>query len=58
MFLVERYIKNIKFKNTNFIKSLELKYLKKYCNNIFIDKTRYIDEKEMLDNYWRGNDII
>lgn len=48
MFLIERYIKNIKFKKTNFINNIELKYIKKYCNNIFITNNKYITEKEAL----------
>jgi len=50
MFLIERYIKNITFKNNNFIKNKKLKYMKKYSNNIFIINNKYIDEKEMLIN--------
>ena len=50
MFLIERYIKNISFKNNNFIKKKKLKYIKKYSNNIFIINDKYIDEKEMIIN--------
>lgn len=52
MFLVERYIKNINFKKNNFINRLELKYIKKYCNNIFINDNKYIAEKELLLKYF------
>lgn len=47
-FLLERYIKNIKFNKNNFIKKLDTKYMKKYKKNIFINNNKYIDEKEML----------
>ena len=50
MFLIERYIKNITFKNINFIKKNNLKYMKKYKKNIFIINNKYIDEKEMMIN--------
>ena len=50
MFLIERYIKNISFKNNNFIKNKKLKNMKKYSNNIFIINNKYIDEKEMIIN--------
>ena len=60
MFLIERYIKNISFKKTNFIKKDNIKYMKKYKNNIFITNNKYIDEKEKIfefltlykHNYW------
>ena len=48
MFLIERYIKNISFKKNNFIKKYNIKYMKKYKNNIFITNNKYIDEKEQL----------
>ena len=48
MFLIERYIKNISFKKTNFIKKDNIKYMKKYKNNIFITNNKYIDEKEKI----------
>lgn len=50
MFLIERYIKELRFNKNNFIKKLDLKYMKKYKNNIFILDKKYIDEKEMLLN--------
>ena len=56
MFLIERYIKSIKFKNNNFIKRKDIKLMKKYCNNIFVNDNKYIDEKELLlkyFNYWQ-----
>ena len=51
MFLIERYIKNISFKKNNFIKKYNIKYMKKYKNNIFITNNKYIDEKEKILNY-------
>lgn len=50
MFLIERYIKNIRFKKINFINNLNLSYMKKYCKNIFIVNNKYIDEKNVLKN--------
>ena len=52
MFLIERYIKSIKFKNNNFIKRKDIKLMKKYCNNIFVNNNKYIDEKELLLKYF------
>ena len=49
-FLLERYIKDIKFKKIHFIKNMDVKYMKKYVRNIFIYSNRYIDEKEALQN--------
>lgn len=49
-FLLERYIKDIKFKKIHFIKNMDVKYMKKYVRNIFIKNNRYIDEKEILQN--------
>jgi len=56
-FLLERYIKNIKFKSNNFIKNINLYKMKKYYNNIFIYKNKYIDEKEALSlkYHWQLN---
>lgn len=51
MFLIERYIKNISFKKNNFIKKYNIKYMKKYKNNIFITNNKYIDEKEKILKY-------
>ena len=51
MFLIERYIKNISFKKTIFIKKDNIKYMKKYKNNIFITNNKYIDEKEKILKY-------
>lgn len=50
VFLLERYIKEIKFKKIYFIKKVDVKYMKKYVRNIFIKNNRYIDEKEILQN--------
>lgn len=50
VFLLERYIKDIKFKKIYFIKKVDVKYMKKYVRNIFIKNNRYIDEKEILQN--------
>ena len=50
VFLLERCIKDIKFKKIHFIKKVEVKYMKKYVRNIFIKNNRYIDEKEILQN--------
>lgn len=47
-FLLERYIKDIRFKNTNFIKKLNYFKMKKYCCNMFIHENKYLDEKEAL----------
>lgn len=49
-FLLERYIKDIKLKKNNLINKLDIKYMNKYKNNIFINNNRYISEKEMLSN--------
>lgn len=49
-FLIERYIKDVNFKKINFIRKLEVKYIKKYAKNIFIKNNRYVDEKEVLAN--------
>ena len=47
-FLVERLVKEIKFKKNNFINKLNLNKMMKYRNNIFIIDNRYISEKEIL----------
>lgn len=50
MFIIERYIKNIKFNNINFINKNNIKLMKKYSKNIFIINNKYIDEKEIIKN--------
>ncbi len=50
MFLIERYIKNINYKNINFINNNNIKLIKKYSKNIFIINNKYIDEKEIIKN--------
>ena len=50
IFLIERYIKDVNFKKINFIRKLEVKYIKKYAKNIFIKNNRYVDEKEVLSS--------
>lgn len=57
MFLIERYIKNINYKNINFINNNNIKLLKKYSKNIFIINNKYIDEKDVIKNklYSRTN---
>lgn len=47
-FLLERYIKDISYKKNNFINNLDLKYMKKYINNVFVTSNKYISEKELL----------
>ncbi len=47
-FLLERYLKNIKFKKNNIINSTNIKKTKKYCNNVFLKNNNYISEKEIL----------
>ena len=47
-FLVERLVKEIRFKKNNFINKLNLNKMMKYRNNIFIIDNRYISEKEIL----------
>lgn len=49
-FLVERYIKDIKFKKNNFIIGNTVKNMKKYMKNIFIIDNMYISEKEVLED--------
>ena len=53
LFLVERYIKNIKFKKDNFINSNKISKMKKYLRNIFIIDNEYVDEKDMLKKYYK-----
>lgn len=48
MFLIERYIKNINYKNNCFIDGIHIDKMKKYVNNVFIYKNKYIDEKDVL----------
>ena len=48
-FLIERYIKNIKFKKNNFIIGNTVKNMKKYMRNIFIIDNIYFSEKEVLE---------
>ena len=47
-FLVERLVKEIRFKKNNFINKLNLNKMMKYRNNIFIIDNKYISEKEIL----------
>ena len=49
-FLLERYIKNVKFKKNNFILGNKVNNMKKYRNNVFIINNKYLCEKEMLIN--------
>mgnify|MGYP003571399677 CR=1 FL=1 len=53
-FLLERYIKDIKFKNNNFINNNNIFKMKKYLNNIFIINNRYVSEKEVLSKYFNN----
>lgn len=52
-FLIERYIKNIKFKKSNFINSNKLYKMKKYLKNIFIIDNKYVDEKDILKMHYK-----
>ena len=52
-FLIERYIKNIKFKKSNFINSNKLYKMKKYLKNIFIIDNKYVDEKDVLKMHYK-----
>lgn len=54
-FLIERYIKNLHFNKNNFIKNLNVKYMKKYKNNIFILDNKYVDEREVLNSFLLKN---
>lgn len=47
-FLLERYIKNIKFKRNKFINGNDISKIMKYRNNIFIINNKYYTEKDML----------
>lgn len=47
-FLVERYIKNIKFKKNNFINGEKVNNMRKYMRNIFIIDNTYFSENEVL----------
>lgn len=47
-FLLERYIKNIKFRKNNFINGCDISKIMKYKNNIFIIDNKYYSEKDIL----------
>lgn len=47
-FILERYIKNIKFKNNKFINGNDISKIMKYRNNIFIIDNKYYSEKDIL----------
>lgn len=49
-FLIERYIKDIRFRKNNFVDNIKVNNMKKYTKNIFIYKNKYIDEKDILFN--------
>ena len=48
LFILERYIKDLKFNKNNFIVGNNLNKMKKYLNNIFIINNNYFNEKEVL----------
>ncbi len=54
-FLLERYIKNIRFKKNNFINSLNINKMKKYKYNIFIYNNKYLTEKNVLTNKYKNS---
>lgn len=49
-FLIERYIKDIRFRKNNFVDNIKVNNMKKYTKNIFVYKNKYIDEKDILFN--------
>lgn len=49
-FLIERYIKDIRFRKNNFVDNIKVNNMKKYAKNIFVYKNKYIDEKDILFN--------
>ena len=54
-FLIERYIKNIKFKKNHFIRGNNINKMMKYFNNTFILNNKYVDEKEVLSKKFSSN---
>ena len=54
-FLIERYIKNIKFKKNHFIRGNNINKIMKYFNNTFILNNKYVDEKEVLRKKFSSN---
>ena len=52
-FLIERYIKNLRFKNNNFIFGNNAKSIKKYKNNVFIINNKYVIEKELIKERYK-----
>ena len=53
-FLLERYLYKYKFKN-KVISDYNVNKMYKYKNNIFSKNNRYIDEKDVLSNYFSKN---
>lgn len=54
-FLLERYLKDLRFKKVNIINGENIKKMKKYLKNIFINNGIYVSEKEMLRNRFQNH---
>lgn len=53
-FLVERYIKMLKVKKNKIIIGNDVRKIYKYFNCIFVMNNRYLDEKDILKDYYKN----